>query len=195
MSITLHEPNRSIALMMKSHIEAMVIQAQFEPVTVINASSKTLSLIAPHKVYSLGLDAIGEANFLPHAYMTGWRYLIESGSEIVASAETHANDAEETGVFGSTTEGIFEASTREAMLIAEQSSELLSGAYALQLLRVPALCVQALWLKRSGNDRQQDFYLPLRPAPEPLLAQVMMNASLFAGALVKVKTLRGESVM
>lgn len=84
-------------------------------------------------------------------------------------------------------EGIFSAATYEASEIARQSAELQSGDYALQLLQIPSLGMMALWLKHSGDDRDQDFYVPQRRAWLPLVANAVMGRDAFADALWTLK--------
>ena len=44
-------------------------------------------LTSPHAVHNLGLDDLEKPGWLGDAPMTAWRYLIEEGDAVVASAE------------------------------------------------------------------------------------------------------------
>lgn len=124
------------------------------------ARAEPLELVAPHDVYTLGLDALAEGTGLGAAQPVGRRVLIMRAQEPVATAELDDPD----GAGGLTaTEGPFTEATAKAISEVESWPAVVEGDYELRVLRLPALYFMALWLKdRSDGD---DLIVPLAPAP------------------------------
>ena len=117
-----------------------------------------LSMEAPHEVYTLGLDQLASDSGLASARPGGWRYLLQQGNQIVASAQT---TVDETGapMFALFNSGPFVQSTADALGQAERIAGEAERAEPLEprLLHVPALHAMALWL-HGGTTRRTSSY-------------------------------------
>jgi hypothetical protein len=52
--------------------------------TIGGNRAASLGLAAPHPVFNLDLNAIDSSDWISHAKMTGWRYLVTSGENVIA---------------------------------------------------------------------------------------------------------------
>lgn len=132
-----------------------------------------LALAAPHRMYTLGLDALLERG-LEGAVFTGWRFLVLDRDRVVASAEL-AGDAGESPLMNG---GPYVTSTADAIDDLERLPELTASDFELRLLKVPGLHVVAAWL--AGDQR---LAVPLAPAPAFLEAGRPYAEPDFAAAL------------
>ena len=121
-----------------------------------------LQLTEPHQVFTLGLTDLAAGKGLDAAKPTGWRYLVQEGDNVLASAETVAGPREEQ-VFSAFNEGRFVDSSAKAMRAAREFPEVGQGGFELRLLSVPGLYVQALWL--HDPQGKGDLLQPLAPSP------------------------------
>ncbi|SDA28294.1 hypothetical protein SAMN05216315_13730 [Nitrosospira sp. Nsp18] len=121
-----------------------------------------LQLTEPHQVFTLGLTDLAAGNGLDAAKPTGWRYLVQEGDNVLASAETVAGPREEQ-VFSAFNEGRFVDSSAKAMRAVREFPEVGQGGFELRLLSVPGLYVQALWL--HDPQGKGDLLQPLAPSP------------------------------
>jgi hypothetical protein len=121
-----------------------------------------LQLTEPHQVFTLGLTDLAAGKGLDAAKPTGWRYLVQEGDNVVASAETVAGPGGEQ-IFSAFNEGRFVDSSAKAMRTVRDFPEVLQGGFELRLLSVPGLYVLALWLHDSQG--KVDLLQPLAPSP------------------------------
>ena len=82
----------------------------------------TLQLTEPHQVFTLGLTDLAAGKGLDAAKPTGWRYLVQEGDNVLASAETVAGPRGEQ-VFSAFNEGRFVDSSAKAMRAVGNSPE------------------------------------------------------------------------
>lgn len=123
----------------------------------------SLQLTEPHQVFTLGLTDLAAGKGLDAAKPTGWRYLVQEGDNVLASAEVTAAGPTDEYVFSAFNEGRFVASSANAMRAVGEFPEVKQGNFELRFLNVPGLYVLALWLHDAqGKD---DFLLPLAPSP------------------------------
>ena len=146
--------------------------AMMAPRELLAARRDALTASVPHPVHDLGLDALLAGADLDAAPQTGWRYLIEDGEQPVAIAEVP--DGATTAALRT---GRFTASVQEGIRAAERLEATRAGDHELRVLRVPALYLLALWLRRDGGDRADDTLIPLSPAPPPLVAGAAYRAA------------------
>ncbi len=121
-----------------------------------------LQLTEPHQVFTLGLTDLAAGKGLNAAKPTGWRYLVQEGDNVLASAETVVGPRGEQ-VFSAFNEGRFVDSSAKAMRAVGESPGVAQGGFELRLLNVPGLYVLALWL--HDMQGQGDFLVPLAPSP------------------------------
>jgi hypothetical protein len=137
-----------------------------------------LQLTEPHQVFTLGLSDLAAGKGLDAATPTGWRYLVQEGDNVLASAETVAGPRGEQ-VFSAFNEGRFVDSSAKAMRAMREFPEVGQGGFELRLLNVPGLYVLALWL--HDTQGQGDFLVPLAPSPvetpagKPVPAAVLLK--------------------
>ncbi|HET7489681.1 MAG TPA: hypothetical protein VFJ85_17265 [Acidimicrobiales bacterium] len=140
-----------------------------------------LAPTVPHPVYTLGLSDLTAAGAgLGTTQATGWRYLLRQDDQVVASAETVADQAGRA-LFSHFNSGPFVASTAAALSTAEGLAETQEGSYELRLLHVPALYAMALWLHGDAGD----LLIPLAPAPEGIEANRAYPADELLGELAE----------
>jgi hypothetical protein len=125
-------------------------------------ATEPLQLTEPHQVFTLGLTDLAAGKGLDAAKPTGWRYLVQEGDNVLASAETVAGPREEQ-VFSAFNESRFVDSSAKAMRAVREFPEVGQGGFELRLLQLPGLYVQALWL--HDPQGKGDLLQPLAPSP------------------------------
>ena len=163
MPIRLAEPPRGALEQLQQLLLERAERSDFATSALRDAPVDELALTAPHPVYTLGLDALVGGEGLAGAELTGWRYLLQRGDSVIASAEVHvgASGAEVSRL--EVNEGPFVRATEAAISRAEELPELESGGHELRLLRIPGAYVIALWLKPEGGG--EDLLIPIGETP------------------------------
>jgi len=123
------------------------------------ARGEDLELSTPHQVFVMDPDDAEAGGGLARARPVGWRFLVESGGEVLASAES-ADQLEGPGS-PSFAEGQAVTSTATAVRAAQALPQVAKGGFELRLLRIPAMYLTALWLHASHAD----LLIPLDPSP------------------------------
>lgn len=190
MPLTIRQPAKDVAAVVRGQLEKMATGAQFRTAQLRAAAPAALSLAAPHPVYNLSLDDVGSSDPLAKTNLTAWGYVILDGEQTVATAEALQSMGKKKPVFSHTHEGPSVASFGEAISLAEKLPELENDSYELAVLRIPALYVTALWLKGAQRGTADDLFIPLNPAPNGLKAEEKMTADVFLQALVELKAER-----
>lgn len=137
-----------------------------------------LQLAEPHQVFTLDLSDLVTGKGLDAARPTGWRYLVQEGDKVLASAETVAGPRGEQ-VFSAFNESRFVASSASAIRAVREIPEVEQDDFELWLLNVPGLYVLALWL--HGAQGKGDLLVPLAPSPvetpagKPVAAAVLLK--------------------
>jgi hypothetical protein len=121
-----------------------------------------LQLTEPHQVFTLGLTDLAAGKGLDAAKPTGWRYLVQEGDNVLASAETVVGSRGEQ-VFSAFNEGRFVDSSASAIHAVRAFPEVKQGDFELRLLNIPGLYVLALWLHHT--QAKGDLLVPLAPSP------------------------------
>jgi hypothetical protein len=174
MPLRVVEPPPAVRTAAASHVLGLTHTDAAIP-ALKKVSPDHLALVAPHRVYVLGLDAILNGDGLKAARQAGWRYLLADEDRIVASAELEGDHGEHPLL----NSGPFVASTAAAIDSLEEQPEVIRGEYELRLLKVPALYVVAAWLAGS-----LPFVAPLAPAPHFLQAGKLYTEREFISTLV-----------
>lgn len=148
-------------------VRAALQQFANVPEARLNALAGTrpaeLATTAPHPVFNMGLSDLRTRRArLASTQSSGWRYLLRQDDQLVASAETVADQGGGER-FSHFNQGPFVASTAAALEAAEGLDETRDRSYEMRLLHVPALYAMALWLHGEGDD---DILIPLAPAPQ-----------------------------
>jgi hypothetical protein len=116
----------------------------------------------PHQVFSMGLQDLAAGGGLDSAKSTGWRYLVTPAAPTGESRAVAAADVNEMGgshQFAQWHEGWISEATHKAIEAAKQLPQVATGSYELRTLRLPALLLDALWLKdTTGNT---DLIIPI----------------------------------
>ncbi len=115
--------------------------------TIVDAPS----VMRPHPVYNLGVDALAMGKGIDAAKLASWRYLLIEGEVIEKAAEVGVSSAGPTK-FHSINAGPAVAGTVEALAVAERLPQVQKQSYDIRLLRIPELSVQALWLHGQGHE-------------------------------------------
>lgn len=193
MALRLVQPGADVARVVQERLIDYAVQRGFRTRALAAAKPASLALAAPHPVFQLALDDVGKPGALERAGMTGWRYLVTSGKNVIAAAHASAKSRSARASFSHVNEGPFVNSAQTALAQAEAWPEIRDGRYALGLLSVPALYVEALWLRDEDGKDGGDRFVPLAPAPAPLAAHQRYSAAEFEKALVELKAGRGAS--
>ena len=184
------EPPRQVVDTVQSTFQAMITTGSVRLPELRNAPG-TLTLAQPHQIFSLGLADLAAGKGLEAAKSTGWRYLVQSGDNALASAETAVTPAGPGHVFSAFNSGPLVASTVQAIRTAQGHPQVSQGSFELRLLRVPALYFTALWM--HGAQATDDVLIPLDPSPgvatgkpvpaAPLLQELASKAKAIPAAL------------
>jgi hypothetical protein len=133
----------------------------------VRAARGKATVAEPHKVYTLGLDGIVEDANLARTKMVGWRYLVMSGDQALASTEVKQDDQGGAPEFSHLSASVHGPNSLAEIRKAEQDPRYRQGSYELRLLKIPGLDLRALWLKdKRGND---DVLIPIAPTHSKLL--------------------------
>lgn len=156
-------------------------------------SADSVGMAAPHPMFNLGLDAIDSADWMQRVEMTGWRYFVTSNSGVVATVEASSSSPDGPINGTLTNEGPFVLGSEQALILSETQMEISNGSYILGLLRIPALYVIALWLRSDHDPEKLDRFVPVAPAPNPLIANALMDPIEFGQGLRHLKSLKAAS--
>jgi len=166
------------------------IQGLQEGLRRLSAHRGTAALFAPaggapasvgtaHKVFSIGLDALAQPDPLDSAQETGWRYLLTSAPGLGGGAvgAVDVNKVGDQHRFAQMHAGWLSEETRKAINIAQANPDVLGGNYEPRALRVPALLVDALWLKDTQGTN--DLVVPIRSAAPKMNVGTVYKAADF----------------
>ncbi len=139
-----------------------------------SAVPAALHATLPHAVYDLTLDRIAAGAGLEAAILTSYRHLVLGPEGVLGAAELRVGEDHETGQ-ASVQFGPFAAGLATALRAAESLAEIAGASFEVAVLRVSAVHLVALWLKRdAGGD---DLLVPLPPAPDGVVAGKPITAA------------------
>lgn len=167
MSLLAPEPSPQVAETVQSAFRAFVEKGNLRSPALRKATGP-LQLTEPHQIFTLGLTDLVDGKGLEAAKPTGWRYLVQEGDNVLASAETALTERGSEHIFSAFNEGRFVSSTAAAIRTARRLPEVTQGHFELRLLRVPGLYVTAVWLHEAKGIG--DVLVPLEPSPTELTA-------------------------
>jgi len=186
MPLRVPEPPRQVVDIVQSTFQTMIKTGSVRLPELRNPPGQ-LALAQPHQIFSLGLADLAAGKGLEAAKPTGWRYLVQSGENALASAETAVTTAGPGHVFSAFNSGRLVASTVEAIRTAQGLPEVGQGSYDLRLLRVPALYFTALWT--HGAEGTDDVLIPLDPSPGVVTGKPVPAAPLLQELASKAKSI------
>src|SRR5262245_59825307 len=150
MPIKAAKPSAAVSNVIREHLVDISSVGRFRTKRLAAAAPASLSLAAPHRVYTLGLSDIKGSNPDGKAKASAWRYLVLENGSAIAAAEALQPTASAKPVFSHTNESAFVDATAKAIEAAEQLPVVRAGQYELAVLRVPALYLVAVWLRDAG---------------------------------------------
>lgn len=175
MPLHMPDPPPGVPDKVKSKLRAFADGSKFSTKALRGARKDQLDVSTPHQVFTIGLDDIASGGGLDRAQPVGWRYLVQEGGQLIASAETTLapDGTQEVSQF---TEGPFVAATDKAVKAVRKLPQLEVAGFELRLLRIPALYVMALWLHAPATD----LLVPLAPSSIGKEGKPMPAAEFFA---------------
>ena len=174
MPLKVVEPPDAVRAAAAAHVHQLATPRGIFP-ALREVVREQLALVAPHRVYTLGLDAVlGKG--LEAAASSGWRYLVADRDRIVASTELAGESGEAPMLNG----GPYVAATASAIDELERIPGVANGDWEMRLLKVPALYIVAAWLI---GERQ--LVVPLAPVPSYLEAGRAYGAEEFMKAIAE----------
>jgi len=147
----------------RSRLTDLAAASAFGTPSLRRSAPESLALSTPHRIAILPADAIGPRMSLRSAAIRkGWRFLVLSGTDVIATADTVLTKGGEHR-FGHINEGPFVAGTEQAVRRAEADERIKKARFEILYLMVPALHVLALWLRELDGDADQLMVIPPTP--------------------------------
>lgn len=110
-----------------------------------------------------------------------WRYLVP-GPQGPSVAEVAQNTSKTEYSFSQSTSGLHSQLTGEALRWMHDGAELGDDTYEIRGLRIPALLIDALWLKNLSRE-SADLYAVIQPVKQVLAPKTLYKADDFFSAL------------
>ncbi len=192
MPIRVLQPADAVERVMRDQLATLAREDGLRLPAAGAAANVALSLALPHPVFNLSLAQVAEPGATQRAVMSGWRWLLTDGQGVLAAAEATASGPSSRAVFSHVNSGSFVQSAAASLREAEDWPEVKAGQFALGLLRVPVLNVMALWLRNEARVGEGDLFVPLAPAPQPLVAGAPIGVQEFESGLRQLAATRGQ---
>jgi hypothetical protein len=174
MPLRARKPPEAVSAAAAAHVYQAAEQPGAFP-ALAEVDRASLSLVAPHRVFTLGVEGILSAG-LRGAEPSGWRFLVADSNHVVASAEL----ADDDGAVPSVNAGPYVAATARVIGYLEERSEIAEGNFEFSILKVPALYVVAAWLVDAHR-----IVVPLAPTPSFLEAGALYGEGDFSALLTE----------
>ncbi|GGT45024.1 hypothetical protein ACFFV7_39710 [Nonomuraea spiralis] len=159
MPLNMPEPPGRIREETRSHLGLIARAVGEGPKLLGEVSPDDVEVSTPHRVFALLVKDIEADGGLQAARPVGWRFLLESGGNVLAGAEV-AETPERTfppTFYRSSSVG----ATATAVRAARALPQLEMAGFDLRLLQIPELYQTALWLHSPNTD----LLIPLAPSP------------------------------
>lgn len=138
----------------------------------------------PYAVYDVrDGDSIADS-FLASAALSGFRYLVTEGGDMVAVAEVQVDKSGAATLLTHINCGPCVAATSYAFGLAALLMPVDAGSYEARLLRYSAIALMALWLKPDAGGA--DLFYPLAPAPTGIHTEHPYSTAEFLWAIHSV---------
>lgn len=182
MPLHMPEPPQLVPDKIRSKLNEFADGSKFSTKALRGARKEQLDVTTPHRVFTMGLDDVASGAGLDRAQPGGWRYLVEDGGQLIASAE--ATERDDGGFeLSQFTEGPFVAATDKAVKAVRKLPQLAAAGFELRLLRIPALYMMALWLHAAAAD----LLVPLAPSPIGKDGKAMLASEFFGDLADEVR--------
>lgn len=135
------------------------------------AGGLSAEVSSAHEIFSLNAEEISNGAGLDAAQPVGWRYLVNQpanaliGGSVAAAAVVTGHEG--SYEFSHLQHGWLASATARALAAAEKLPRVASEAFDVRLLSMPALFVDALWLKNTGAG--EDLVVPIASLSKKLL--------------------------
>lgn len=139
----------------------------------------TAYLAVPHPVFNLSVDDMRVERPLDGARMTGWRFLVVSKREPLATVELRARYLADKATFGRVTDGPMAVAVAAGLKRAEGSRAIQDGDYAVGMVRIPSLQLAVLWLRDAQGRGERDMLVPLAAGKHAVHASQLLSPSAF----------------
>lgn len=161
MPLHLPGPPRGVSDAVSSTLGDLAGRGHHSSEALRTATPDQLNVSTPHQVFTMGLDDLASGAGLHRARPVGWRQLVESDGQPVATIETTLADDGVTHVPSHLNEGPFVKATADAVAAVRGLPQLEAEDFELRVLRIPAVYLMALWL----HSPRTDLLMPLAPSP------------------------------
>ena len=115
----------------------------------------------PHKVYTMSIEALLSGKRVESAQHIAWRYVFRGDDQEYHVAEISVNEADNSHTFHHVNHGRHIDGFIALYEQIHAHESVLERDYEINLLRVPACYVMAVWFK--GADHKHEFLVPLAP--------------------------------
>jgi hypothetical protein len=159
MPLNMPEPPGRIREETRSKLGQIASAGGGGPKLLGEVAPEDVEVSTPHQVFVLGLDDIEAGGGLERAKPVGWRFLLESGGNVIAGAEV--SETPERTFPPSFYRSSFVGATATAIKAARALPQLELAGFDLRLLRSAELYQVALWL----HSPHTDLLIPLAPSP------------------------------
>jgi hypothetical protein len=154
MPVTFAPPPQQVAEVTQSKLQEMAQGKHFRVAPLLAAKPEQIELSSGHAVYNIGLDELLSNKPLSDLPLTGWRFIVRSGTPEAAAAETLSAPGHGTPTFASVNSGPFVGGTIAALQSLATDPAFAQGDWEGRMIRIPALYIMAIWAhdKQTGND-------------------------------------------
>jgi hypothetical protein len=103
----IHAPNPPAAALeaVRNTVRSFAEEAMFRTPALRAAQPDQLTINEPHQVFLLGLDDLRAGADLSKARLVGWRYLVQEGDRVIATAESALAGQGDRQVFSASMKG------------------------------------------------------------------------------------------
>lgn len=184
MTLLVPDPPKMSIAALQAGLSTLAEHGSFSAEGLRDAKPEQISATVPHQVYSLTLEDARIGGDLPErARESGWRFLLETDGQVIASAETRSEEGGRHR-FARLNAGPFVAGTVEALAAAESATRSDDFESQLRWLTVPSVYLMSAWLVRaddSPDDRNR--FIPVAPAPTTFEPNVVYDEADFVSRL------------
>ena len=116
----------------------------------------------PHQVFLMSAGDVLASGALDNSRPAAWRYILQQPADLkggVARVTAEVTETQGGYRFANLQHGWITEATRNAVQYARSLPQVANGSFDLRMLRIPALLLDALWLK--NRDQGEDLVVPI----------------------------------